>query len=58
MNNNDKYGKYGTAVRYTANGPVRMSTPNTRSTDYTWVYMLMLGLAIVAGIAFVVAISL
>jgi hypothetical protein len=54
----DKYAQYTKAVRYTANGPVRMSTTSTKSTDYTWVYVLMLGLAIVAGIAFVFAISL
>jgi hypothetical protein len=54
----DKYAQYTKAVRYTANGPVRMSTPNTRTADYTWVYVLLLGLAIVGGIALFLAITL
>lgn len=58
MNNNDKYAQYGKAVRYTANGPVRMSTPTIKAHDHTMIYLAMFAAGLVAVMAFVVAISL
>jgi hypothetical protein len=58
MNTNDKYAQYTKAVRYTANGPIRTTTTNTQHDNTAWIYALLLGLALVAGFALVVAISL
>jgi hypothetical protein len=58
MNTNDKYAQYTKSVRYTANGPIRTTTTNITRDNTAWIYALLLGLAIVGGIAFVFAIIL